>query len=134
MRSFISVIVLLGGLLSFTRAVVPTPAEDKVLTPAGYRPQSKVHSVPAGGRIAHIGTDIHVIDAAGTVLQVISGVTSTPPAAPARRAPGLEEQGYIAFAFWLNPGLSPIASYQAGCQVHQPQPSSTFDFNSGSTL
>ncbi|KAJ7844809.1 hypothetical protein B0H13DRAFT_2410908 [Mycena leptocephala] len=113
MRSFTSAIVLLGGLLSFTQAVVPAPVEEKVLTPAGYRPKAKVHSVPAGGRIAHIGTAIHVIDAAGAVVQVISAVTSTPTAAPARRAPVFEEQGYIAFAFWLNPGLSPIASYQA---------------------
>ncbi|KAF8175202.1 hypothetical protein K438DRAFT_1979775 [Mycena galopus ATCC 62051] len=113
MRSFTSALVLLGGLLSFTQAVVPAPVEEKVLTPAGYRPKTKVHSVPAGSHIAHIGTDIHVIDAAGAVVRVVSAVTSTPTAAPVRRAPVLEEQGYIAFAFWLNPGLSPIASYQA---------------------
>jgi len=43
-------------------------SEEFVLTPGGKRPLSKVHRIPEGGRLAHVGNEIHVIDANNNVI------------------------------------------------------------------
>lgn len=42
--------------------------EEMVSTPGGNRPVSKVHRIPEGGRLAHVGNEIHVIDANNNVV------------------------------------------------------------------
>ncbi|KAJ7257727.1 hypothetical protein C8J57DRAFT_1516617 [Mycena rebaudengoi] len=56
----------------FTPFTLAAPAEstETVLTPGGYLPRSSVHEVPAGGSVAHVGTDIHVLFSNKTVLRV----------------------------------------------------------------
>jgi hypothetical protein len=44
------------------------PPEEMVLTPIGMRPISKVHRVPEGGRLAHVGNELHLIDANDNVI------------------------------------------------------------------
>ncbi|KAJ7450091.1 hypothetical protein B0H11DRAFT_1928467 [Mycena galericulata] len=64
------------------------------------------HQIPAGGRIAHVGDDIHILDASGRVVDVVIPITSN--AVSSRQD---QQSGYIAFGFWDNPASSPISSF-----------------------
>ncbi|KAJ7683854.1 hypothetical protein B0H17DRAFT_1137478 [Mycena rosella] len=94
-------------------------AADTVLTPGGHRLATNVKEVPAGGRVAHVGNDIHVIDANGTVLHI---ATPSVRGSPTAAAVSPEETGWVAFASWLNTG-APIGSFKASWTV-PPMPAS----------
>ncbi|KAJ7723515.1 hypothetical protein DFH07DRAFT_1005307 [Mycena maculata] len=102
---------LVGALLlPFTLAA---PVADTVLTPGGYRPNANITQVPVGGRIAHVGADIHVIDAAGNVVHV---ATPSPRATKTTGAVTPEETGWVAYASWLNSGAA-IGSFKTTWSV-----------------
>ncbi|KAJ7110684.1 hypothetical protein C8R44DRAFT_800453 [Mycena epipterygia] len=103
---------ILGLLIPNALAV---PVATSVLTPGGYRPNNTIHEVPVGGRIAHIGSDIHVLDASGVIIHVASPTSGEPAAAV---VPRQEETGWVAYAFWLQSDSSdPIASLSTSWTV-----------------
>ncbi|KAJ7146706.1 hypothetical protein C8R44DRAFT_864441 [Mycena epipterygia] len=106
MRVAIFASAILGLLIPTTFAV---PVATTVLTPRGYRPNVNMHAVPAGGRIAHVGADIHVINAAGEVVHVATPKQTAATKTAAAVSP--EETGWVAYADYLYSGSSPISSF-----------------------
>lgn len=74
-------------------------AEETVLTPFGRRPISKVHRIPVGGRLAHVGKEIHLIDANDDVIHRAHPGDSIP------RVP--QASGWITYASWYYNKTSP---------------------------
>ncbi|KAJ7440161.1 hypothetical protein FB451DRAFT_141382 [Mycena latifolia] len=97
-----SAVALLVGLLAPLALAAPTA--EMVLTPSGYRPKANVHAIPAGGSLAHVGNEIHVLAADGTVVHV---ATAGAPQ-EARAAVARENFGWIGFAIYT--GTAPITS------------------------
>ncbi|KAJ7466580.1 hypothetical protein B0H11DRAFT_2307187 [Mycena galericulata] len=94
------------GLLFDTSFAVPVTSTNTVLTPGGHRANANLHQVSSGSRIAHVGSEIHVFDPNGTVMNVI-----TPgPATRTSAAVTPEETGWVTYANWLNTG-TPIGSF-----------------------
>ncbi|KAF8203484.1 hypothetical protein K438DRAFT_2101044 [Mycena galopus ATCC 62051] len=116
---FFGVGILLGLL---TASALASPAATKVLTPGGYRLSTDVYEVPAGGRVAHVGNDVHLIGADGTVLYVAPNVTTA--ATPAVESPPPEQSGWITYASWLNTSPSPISNFSTTYTV--PAPPNTY--------
>jgi len=80
------------------------PHEERVLTPCGMRPISKVHRIPPGGRLAHVGREVHIIDAESNVIH------KTVPGDSVARLP--EARGWITDASWYyNKSLPPIQDF-----------------------
>lgn len=126
-----SVSLLLVGLLApFTMAApVVDATATTVLTPHGERPIANVHEVPAGGRVAHVGSDIHLIDAAGKVLHVAKNDGTKVRASATTDAVAPLQTGWVAYAYWTNTGSSPISSFTTAWTV--PATPTT---NSGQTV
>ncbi|KAF7378374.1 hypothetical protein MSAN_00263700 [Mycena sanguinolenta] len=82
-----------------------TQGDRLVLTPGGYRSKSKVYELPTGSSLAHTSDAVQSIDAGGSVIHV----DGAGDAMELGRRDFLD--GWIAFAWWLNPGLAPIASF-----------------------
>ncbi|KAF7304217.1 hypothetical protein MIND_00653900 [Mycena indigotica] len=79
-----------------------------VIVPGGPKAAADVHQIPAGGRIAHVNDQVHVFDAAGSIVKKVSvGVRPT----PVRNAVAPLQTGWITYASWLNQGSSPISSF-----------------------
>ncbi|KAF8310651.1 hypothetical protein DL93DRAFT_2099271 [Clavulina sp. PMI_390] len=96
----------LGLVTPLVAMAAPTPAAD-VLTPFGHRPAANVHQVPKGASLHHVGDEVHIIDAAGTVIH------KTTPSGNFTKAvlsshPGTLQTGWIAYAYWLNTLTTPI--------------------------
>jgi len=133
--------VVLFSLLTLSTLAAPvanttTATNATVMTPAGARPVSNVFSIPEGGKIVHVGDEIHVVDASGTVIHINKNevFTGSAPLDTHLVARGGGESGWIAFAFWTNQGSSPLSSFTATWTVPPPPPSYTgqtlFLFNS----
>jgi hypothetical protein len=105
----ITAALLVALLLPFTLA---SPTVEQVLTPGGYRPTTNVHEVPAGGTLMHAGSEIHVLAANGTVVHVASALTTPNTNTKTARTDSTFASGWIAYAWWLNPGLTPISSFK----------------------
>ncbi|KAF7344283.1 hypothetical protein MVEN_01719700 [Mycena venus] len=105
-----------GLLTSFALALAKAaPSPEHVLTPGGYRPRYTVHAIPAGGSLAHSGSEIQVLAANGSI--VTTAVHPSNPKTSAPRTRALETDGWIAYAWWLNPGLAPISSFTTTWEV-----------------
>ncbi|KAJ7485598.1 hypothetical protein FB451DRAFT_61217 [Mycena latifolia] len=78
-------------------------AEPVALTPSGYHPTSKIHKVPAGGHIAHVGNNIHLINANGAVIHIAAPSTEKTLEAP--------HSGWACDVSWGNDEKSPIGSF-----------------------
>ncbi|KAJ7205303.1 hypothetical protein GGX14DRAFT_569053 [Mycena pura] len=89
------------GLLIHT--TIAAPGSDTVLTPVGHRARDTFHLIPKGGRVAHVGSDIHIFDEKGNVVEIATPTTST--AAPV-------ESNWVTYATWVNNGSSPISLFQ----------------------
>ncbi|KAJ7742780.1 hypothetical protein B0H16DRAFT_1890106 [Mycena metata] len=72
MRTSSTVTLALLGLLAPLVQAAPIEAETMVPTPGGLRLKANVHAVPEGGHIVHVGNDVHVFTANGTVVQIVS--------------------------------------------------------------
>ncbi|KAJ7450094.1 hypothetical protein B0H11DRAFT_326374 [Mycena galericulata] len=93
-------------LLFDTTLAVHVTSTNTVLIPGGYRANANLHRVSSGSRIAHVGSEIHVFDPNGTVVNVV-----TPsPATKTSAAVTPEETGWVTYANWLNTG-TPIGSF-----------------------
>ncbi|KAF8313644.1 hypothetical protein DL93DRAFT_2167757 [Clavulina sp. PMI_390] len=103
------------------------------LTPFGERPVANVHTVPAGGKIQHVGNQVQVVDAKGTLLHVAENsgtkVRDEPTPASKGSLPATLQNGWIAYAYWYNTGTSPIKSFTTTWTV-PPIPAT----NNGQTL
>ncbi|KAJ7808131.1 hypothetical protein B0H14DRAFT_2871088, partial [Mycena olivaceomarginata] len=117
-----AVFALFAALLS---PVVAVPVTNQVLTPKGYRPSAGLKEIPEGGRIVHVGDNLHVLDAKGNVVHVAS---KSSPVTPTTDAVAPEETGWVAYASWLNTGAA-IGSFQTTWTV-PPNPTT----NHGQTL
>ncbi|KAJ7029154.1 hypothetical protein C8F04DRAFT_1265205 [Mycena alexandri] len=85
------------GLL--THSALAAPVSSLVLTPGGYHASNKVHPVPTGGRVSHVGSDIHVLDTSDNLVYIATPTTTV--ATP-------EQTGSVTDAHWLNTGSIPI--------------------------
>ncbi|KAJ7839701.1 hypothetical protein B0H14DRAFT_1066269 [Mycena olivaceomarginata] len=110
MRASTATALLVGLLAPF---VLAAPTVEKVLAPGGYRANTNLHEIPAGGSLAHVGTDIHIIAANGTVVQKVTAGTPT----KVKAAVSPLETGWVAYASWLNTGSSAISSFTTSWKV-----------------
>ncbi|KAF8313611.1 hypothetical protein DL93DRAFT_2080936 [Clavulina sp. PMI_390] len=100
--------------LSLLAPALAAPAVQSVLTPYGLRPITNVHAVPEGGEVRHVGSEIHLVDASGTVLHVAQndGTKVREAATPTSDAVEPLATGWIAYAYWYNTGSSAINSFK----------------------
>ncbi|KAF7319302.1 hypothetical protein HMN09_00267700 [Mycena chlorophos] len=96
-----------------------------VLTPRGYRDTADVHLVPHGGRISHVGKEIHVAHANGTIIEIVPAPTSPTTSAASRGPAGSVplETGWLSDAYWINPnpaGALPIKWFSTDFVVPPP--------------
>ncbi|KAJ7260502.1 hypothetical protein B0H12DRAFT_1322272 [Mycena haematopus] len=113
---------ILLGLLTVSSSVLAAQSATQVLTPGGYRLSTDVYEVPAGGRIVHVGNDIQVVGADGSVLRTVpSGKKAVKPAA--EPVPP-EQNGWITYASWLNTSPSPISNFSTTWTA--PAPPNTY--------
>lgn len=101
-------------LASLLAPVLAAPGAATVLTPYGDRPAANVHHVPEGGAVRLVNDEIHVVDAAGSVLHVAKNDGTAPrQIAPTKTdtAKRAFATGWIAYAYWTNTASSPIASF-----------------------
>ncbi|KAF7344261.1 hypothetical protein MVEN_01717400 [Mycena venus] len=124
MRVFITAAAVLTSLLSLALAV-PASADGAAITevstglvaPGGARGNSSVIEIPDDASITHVGDQLQVLDANGTVLHTFAVEDPTPAAAA---APALKT-GWITFASWMNNGNSPIKTFSTTWEV-PPEP------------
>ncbi|KAJ6532640.1 hypothetical protein B0H19DRAFT_1188067 [Mycena capillaripes] len=110
MRASIATALLAGFLAPFTLAA---PTVEKVLTPGGFRANTNIHEIPAGGSLAHVGAEIHVLAANGTVMKKVTAGGPT----KVKSAVSPLETGWVTYASWLNTGSSPISSFTTTWKV-----------------
>ncbi|KAF8319993.1 hypothetical protein DL93DRAFT_1920478 [Clavulina sp. PMI_390] len=105
-------------------------ARSTVLTPFGHYAAENVHEVPAGGSVAHVGSDIHLLDAQGTVLHVAAFDNTKTVRAPKKTSRDVDPfvTGWTAYADWYNTG-APINAFTTTWAVP-----STPAVNSGQTV
>lgn len=104
-------------------AATPAQFEEMVTTPAGKIPISRFHRIPKGGRLAHVGNEIHLIDANNNV--VFKAVVSV----SVSKSRNVEESGWTTYAHWTHDGSPPIDTFRTTWTV---PPSPTTD--SGQTI
>ncbi|KAF8308732.1 hypothetical protein DL93DRAFT_2086504 [Clavulina sp. PMI_390] len=93
-------------------AQISTAATKMVTTPHGLRDASKVHLVPSGAEIHHVGDDeIHVFDSNGTLILATKTDCGNPSTNIKTRA---LETGWVAYASWSNEtAIEPISYFNA---------------------
>ncbi|KAJ7685958.1 hypothetical protein B0H17DRAFT_1204640 [Mycena rosella] len=109
MRASTAATLLVGLLAPFTLAA---PTAETALTPGGFRVAANIHQIPSGGSLAHVGSEVHVFSANGTVVHKV-----TPAATKVKAAVSPEATGWVAYASWLNTGSSPISSFTTTWKV-----------------
>ncbi|KAJ7289878.1 hypothetical protein C8J57DRAFT_1278584 [Mycena rebaudengoi] len=105
--------LLVGFLATFA---ITSPSRMWVFAP-GNRAATNIYEIPAGGSLARVGSQIHVLAANGTVIHV---ATAGAPTAgqfkfPVSRAAPVD--GRVAFAYFLNPRFSVISSFTSTWEV-----------------
>ncbi|KAJ7042337.1 hypothetical protein C8F04DRAFT_1176492 [Mycena alexandri] len=119
MRASTAAAFLVGLLIPFTLAA---PTIEKVLAPGGYRANTNVREIPAGGSLVRVGSEIHVLDAEGTIVHVATAGVPT----KVKSAVSPLETGWVTFASWLNTASSPISSFTTTWTV-PPVPATNHD-------
>lgn len=117
MVSSFTIISLFVSALVAPSIAVPT-ADKLVLTPGGYRSSSSVFRIPEGGSIAHVGENVQILDAHGNLSVALPSKTTD--------AVKPEATGWVAYAYWLNSGSSPISSFVSTWTV-PPVPATNHD-------
>ena len=64
-----------------------------------------------GGRLVHVGEEVHVVDADGKVFYVAKNDGTQVRPTPVGDAVNPEKTGWVAYASWYNTGSSPISSF-----------------------
>ncbi|KAJ7437982.1 hypothetical protein B0H11DRAFT_1007816 [Mycena galericulata] len=108
-------------LLTGTALAAPVASSKALLTPGGYRETANLHQVPKGGRIAHVGSDIHVFDSNGKVVNVVTPGSATKNSS----AVTPYEDGWVAYASWTNTDSNPIGLFNTTWTV--PPAPATWD-------
>jgi hypothetical protein len=104
--------LLVGLLAPFT---IASPSVERVFYP-GNRAATNIYEIPPGGSLAHVGSKIHVLAANGTVIHVATA--GAPTAGQSKSAVSRDlMDGWVAFAYFLNPGFSLISSFTATWEV-----------------
>jgi hypothetical protein len=104
--------LLVGFLAPFT---IASPSVERVIAP-GYRSATNIYEIPPGGSLAHVGSKIHVLAANGTVVHVATAGATTAGQSKSAVSRDLMD-GWVAFAYFLNPGFSLISSFTATWEV-----------------
>lgn len=126
MRASVISLLVAGLLAPFAFAA---PAERAtVTTPHGERLAANAHEVPAGGRVQHVGDEIHLIDADGKVLHVAQNDHAKVRPTSLQSGVAPLETGWVAYASWYDNG-SPIETFTTNWVV-PPNPST----NHGQTI
>ncbi|CAK5282803.1 unnamed protein product [Mycena citricolor] len=126
-------LAILSAVAPFASAV-PTPSEH-VLVPGGYRARSETnfYQVPEGGSVSHVEDKVHVLDAAGSVVHIVTPQFATPTKVNADAVLPLPT-GWVAYASWQNSGSDAIASFTTSWTVPAVPPTddgqTLFYFNS----
>ncbi|KAJ7259958.1 hypothetical protein B0H12DRAFT_406791 [Mycena haematopus] len=109
--------LLVGLLAPFTLAA---PTVETVLTPGGYRANTNLYEIPAGASLAHVGSDVHILAADGTIVNKV-------PVAATKVKSGVSplETGWVTYASWLNSGAA-ISSFTTTWTV-PPVPATNHD-------
>ncbi|KAJ7104990.1 hypothetical protein C8R44DRAFT_886994 [Mycena epipterygia] len=104
-------------MLSLDRSASPTDIQlspENTAITAGCSSQATFNSIqpPPASRssITHVGADVYVISAKGSILHVV-----TPKATKVKAA--VFTEGWVAYALWLNTGSWPIASFMTTWKV-----------------
>ncbi|KAJ7596118.1 hypothetical protein C8J56DRAFT_395769 [Mycena floridula] len=103
--------IFVGILVPF--AVIATPIAEKVLVPGGFRINTNIHEIPAGGSLSRVGPNIHVLAANGTIVHTAKAGSPT----KVKSAVSPEQTGWVTYASWLNTGSSPISSFTTTWKV-----------------
>ncbi|KAF7362708.1 hypothetical protein MVEN_00620100 [Mycena venus] len=109
---FLGVTALAASLVAPLALAATVPVVNTILTPGGHSDRMKITAVPAGGQIKHVGKNIHVLSANGTVVHIAKPA----PRSTAAKARALAKTGWITFASWLNTG-APIGSFKTSWNV-----------------
>ncbi|KAJ7331010.1 hypothetical protein DFH08DRAFT_966750 [Mycena albidolilacea] len=109
-----ALLTLFGALVSPAFAV---PVEPMVATPDGLRPQANIHAIPIGGSISHIGSDVHILAADGTVTHIARNAGTRSATAALAKKTKREASGWVAWTGWLNTGLSPVSTFTSTWSV-----------------
>ncbi|KAF8893718.1 hypothetical protein CPB84DRAFT_1783240 [Gymnopilus junonius] len=92
-------------------------ASELVQTPAGFFPKSNVHAVPDGATVQQSTSGVQIVAANGTVLHTVPSSGAKTHAGPLTSPPSNTTSrrdlpmGYLAYAYWLNTGPSPISFF-----------------------
>ena len=100
-------IALIAALLVPT--AIAAPADSMVATPGGLMPAANVRAVPVGGGAIHVGSDVHIVDADGNVVEIVTLSKRTIGQRVKRFV-----SGWTAYAFWFNTESAPINSFVTG--------------------
>ncbi|KAF8310675.1 hypothetical protein DL93DRAFT_2084260 [Clavulina sp. PMI_390] len=123
--------IAVGVCFPFTATAAPTASQ--VYTPFGLRPADSVHQIPDGASIHHVGSDIHILDAKGTLVQKTTPSGNFTRKPHAANTPALQD-GWVAYAYWMNTGKYPINYFDTLWTVPPAPPKSDgqtiFLFNS----
>ncbi|KAJ7469124.1 hypothetical protein FB451DRAFT_1177118 [Mycena latifolia] len=110
MRASITAVLLATLIAPLTLAA---PSGEIVFTPGGYRANTNSHEIPVGGSLAHVGGEIHVLTADGTVVHTATAHKAI-PRLKVRRAPPLPTEktydGWHVYAWSQNTERSPVGS------------------------
>ncbi|KAJ7894181.1 hypothetical protein B0H14DRAFT_3426950 [Mycena olivaceomarginata] len=121
MRVFITAAAVLTSLLSL-KIAVPASADGAaiaevptgIVAPGGARENRSIIEIPDDTSITHIGDQLQVLGANGTVLHTFSVEEEPTPTAAATPA---FKTGWITFASWMNNGNSPIKTFSTTWKV-----------------
>ncbi|KAJ6540583.1 hypothetical protein B0H19DRAFT_1239781 [Mycena capillaripes] len=103
--------LLVGLLAPFT---IATPSVNRVFAPG--RAVTNIYEIPPDGSLARVDSKIHVLAANGTVIHVTTA--GAPTAGQSKSAVSRDlMDGWVAFAYFLNPGFSIISSFTATWEV-----------------
>jgi len=95
---------------------------ESVMTPQGWRPAEKVHQVPMGGKVRHVGEEIHLLDADDNIVHtaIHDRTPIATPATTSKRASGAVGSDWVAYAEWNTSAINPddfIFEFSANWEV-----------------
>jgi len=104
--------------------VAPSTADDFVMTPGGLISKENIHSIPNGGSILKTETEVHLMDADGSIIHsapISKTASLQSKIVPARTKTSVAARalstGYVAYSYWNNTGGSNIASFSTSFVV-----------------
>ncbi|KAJ7177211.1 hypothetical protein C8R43DRAFT_1230245 [Mycena crocata] len=109
-------VAILGFAVALVGGLIPGVCADVGPPPGGYRANVTMHEVPHGGRIAHVGKDVQLLDKVDKLINAASPTGMAPSFGP----PAAPRSGWITHAFWFYTAASPISSFTTTFMVPPP--------------